>query len=142
MRLTAISILAALLAACGDPLVMIPGGKLAGEEADAPAQWVDVPDTIQLETRTGNPYSINIWSVGIGSDLYVATGEDGTTWSNYVEADPAVRVRIDGSIYRLTARPVIHPSERAAVAAAYTEKYELDVDDNWLKSGIIFRLDR
>ncbi len=134
--------LIALCAACSDPMVMIPGGKLDGTDTAAPALWSGIPNTIQLETRPDDPYSINIWGVGIGEHLYIATGEDGTTWSAFIEADPAVRVRIGDNIYTLQGALVSDAAERAAVASAYAKKYELELDDNWVDTGLIFRLNR
>ncbi len=127
---------------CSEPLVTIPGGQLTGGDREPPATWSDVPGTVQLETRPRDPYSINIWGVGIGSDLYVATGDDGTKWSAFIEQDPRVRVRIDGDLYRLEARLVHEDEERRWVAQAYADKYDVDPEDGWVASGMIFRLER
>ena len=131
------------VAGCGEPLVTIPGGELAGAERDAPAQWRGVPDTIQLETRPSDPYSINIWGVGIAEHLYVATGTDGANWTPFIESDPSVRVRVEGDLYRLRASLVEDGDERARVATAFYEKYDLDPNEGWVADGgMIFRLDR
>ena len=130
------------LAACSEPFVTIPGGELVGESLSPPADWSDVPDTIQLETRPENPYSINIWSVGVGHDLYVATGAGGATWTGFIDADDNVRVRLHDRIYRLQAVTVDDSAERERVAVAYAEKYEVDPGDGWVIEGMIIRLDR
>ncbi len=130
------------LAACSEPFATIPGGQLAGELGDAPIAWNDVPKTVQLETRPTDPYSINIWSVGIGADLYVATSADGTTWSGFIAEDRSVKVRLSRRLYPLHAARVDDPAERARVAAAYLAKYDVDEDDGWVVQGLIFRLDR
>ena len=131
------------VAGCGEPLVTIPGGELAGMERDAPAQWSGVPDTIQLETRPSDPYSINIWGVGIDEHLYVATGTDGANWTPFIASDPRVRVRVEEDLYRLRANLVDDPDERARVAAAFEAKYDLDPNDGWVADGgMIFRLER
>ena len=130
------------LAACGEPFVTIPGGKLAGQSLDPPVEWSEVPDTIQMEMRPADPYSINIWSVGVGSDLYVATGADGTTWTGFLEADNSVRVRLQDVVYTLKASEVRDTEERDRVADAYAEKYEVDPGDGWVIRGMIIRLDR
>ncbi len=142
MRSLAVVVLVAQLVGCGDPLSTIPGGKLAGETTAAPAIWTDLPEIIQVETRPSDPYSINIWGVGIERDLYIATGTDGTTWTGFIKDDPHVRVRIDASMYELLAMSVTDSTERNKVVSAYSDKYELDRDDNWVKTGLIFRLDR
>lgn len=141
-RLTITFTLAVLLASCGgEPMVMIPGGKLAGEVSEPAATW-NVPEVIQVETRPSDPYSINIWGVGIGPDLYIATSGDGTTWSGYVNEDPSVRVRVGETLHALTAVTVTDPEERARVSAAFVTKYEVDADDNWVEKGLILRFDR
>jgi len=130
------------LAACSEPFVTIPGGELAGQLLDPPVEWSDVPDTIHLEPRPEKPYSINIWSVGLGPDLYVATGASGTAWTGYLETDNKVRVRFNESIYSLYAAEVQDAEERHRVANAYAEKYEVDAGDGWVIEGMIIRLDR
>jgi hypothetical protein len=101
-----------------------------------------VPETVQLETRPAKPYSVNIWALAVGRHLYVATSAEGTTWSSFIENDPKVRVRMDESIYELTATSVFDLDERRRVAAAYVTKYDVDPEDNWVAEGLILRLDR
>lgn len=130
------------LAACSEPFVTIPGGELNGQSVDPPVEWGEVPDTVQMEMRPHDPYSINIWSVGVGADLYVATSADGTTWTGYLESDNSVRVRMHDGIYSLKASEVRDAEERDRVAEAYAEKYEVDPGDGWVIRGMIIRLDR
>ena len=130
------------MAGCGEPFVTIPGGELSGRTLDPPTEWGEVPDTIQIETRPADPYSINIWSVGLGADLYVATGDDGTTWTGHLEEDNSVRVRLHDRIYALEAAAVHDAAERDRVARAYAEKYEVDPGGGWVVQGMIIRLDR
>ena len=138
-----ILVVAGLLVVSGcEPFSSIPGGELAGVVQDAPAQWSEVPETIQLETRPSDPYSINIWGVGLEEHLYVATASDESNWVPFIESDPSVRVRVDGDLYRLRASLVEDPDERARVAAAYDEKYEVDRNEGWVVRAMIFRLDR
>ncbi len=143
MRRT-LTVLACTLAAagCSDPFVTIPGGELSGQVLDPPEVWADVPDTIQLETRSADPYSINIWSVGVGSDLYVATGAEGTSWTEFIRQDANVRVRMGTGLYRLQATVVDESETRRQVARAYSDKYEVDPQDGWVAQGMIIRLDR
>ncbi len=132
------------LTACSEPFIVFSGGSLSGEEVLAPADWSELEsiDTMQLETRPADPYSVNIWATGIGRDLYVGTGPDGTRWSEYMTEDPKVRFRVNDTVYRLLARPVTDPEERQRVARAYVDKYDLDTDENWVMDALIFRLDR
>lgn len=89
------------------------------------------------------PYSINIWSVGKGENLYIATSEGGTRWSKILErGDTDVRVRFDTAIFELKASKVTDGVEREAVNQAYIAKYDLDTEGDWVETGRIFRFDR
>ncbi len=143
MRILCLIVLATLFVSCSNPVAVIPGGELSGQTQTPPPDWTDVPKIIQVETRPADPYSINIWSVGIGRDLYIATGTDGTTWSEFIGTNSKVRARIGSSLYKLNATSVNDPQERSVVVDAYLLKYgDLDSEDNWVETGLIFRLDR
>jgi len=136
-------ILLMLIAGCGDPISMLPGGALKGEPTTAPADWSSLASikTIQVELRPDDPYSHNIWGVGIGPDLYIATGAGGTRWTPFVAADPRVKVRVGTALYDLVAVPVTDAAERARVSQAYAQKYELKPEDQ-KGDELVFRLDR
>lgn len=138
--------LAALLslAGCEEPFIVFAGGELSGDVASPPENWSAFAemDTVQLETQPADPYSINIWIAAVEDDLYVATGDDGTNWTQHIEADPSVRVRAGSTIYELEARLVNSAGEQARVSKAYVDKYDLDESDNWVMQGMIFRLDQ
>jgi hypothetical protein len=133
-----------LLAGCEEPFIVFAGGELTGEVVPAPEDWSSIEqiDTVQLETQPDDPYSVNIWVAAVGADLYVATGADGTSWSEHIAEGNAVRVRAETEIFELEAYQVFDASERARVAKAYVDKYDLDETDNWVMKGMIFRLDR
>jgi len=144
-RSAALAMLLALCCCgCAEPFIVLSGGTLSGEEAPPPEDWTMLAEVevVQLETHAGEPYSVNLWAVGLDDDLYVATGEDGTRWSEYLAEEDDVRVRIEGVIYELEAVPVYDMAERRAVAAAYVRKYDLDHDDSWVERGLLWRLDR
>jgi hypothetical protein len=132
------------LAGCSEPFIVFSGGELSGQVAVAPEDWSELQDeeTFQLETRPDDPYSVNIWAVGIGGDAYIGTGPDGTRWTDYIDADPRVRLRVGDTLYPLLAHPVDDTRERREVASAYAEKYDMDRDENWLKDALVYRLDR
>lgn len=112
------------LLGCG-PTLLIPGGELSGPVEAVPADWSasDEISTIQLETRPSNPYSVNIWAVGLGDRLYVHAGANRSRWVENMEADPNVRVRLAGKLYPLVATRVVDAAEFAAFADAYQKKY-------------------
>ena len=134
----------ATLSGCAEPFIVMAGGQLSGEVTDPPADWSEFNDEeiIQLETRPEDPYSVNIWMIASGPDLYVATGDDPTRWSNILDENPDVRVRIRGRIYELEAYRVEDVEEKTAIGAEYVRKYDVDDDDNWVEEGQLFRLDR
>ncbi len=125
-------------------MVMLPGGVLEGLEQRPPAEWTDVPDTVQVEFRPAtDPYSINIWAVGIGRDVYIATGRDGTRWTEMLKEDASVRLRIEGRIFApLRAVPVSNDEERTRVRNRYIEKYDVEPDSSMLDGALVYRLDR
>lgn len=143
IRLLMILIALTSLAGCSEPFIVFAGGELSGEERPPPDDWSALADeeTFQIETRPDDPYSVNIWAVGIGPHVYIGTGPDGTHWSEYVDQDPRVRLRVGQTLYRLKAVPVTEREERRRVARAYAEKYELDPEENWVKEALVYRLD-
>ena len=130
------------LAGCGEPLGPFAGGALSGREAPAPAVWEAVPDTVQLEVRPTDPYSVNIWAVGVGAALYVAGEPEGKNWIAYIRADGNVRARLGEAVYSLAATEVDGAHERAEVVAAYVAKYQEDPAGglSFVADGAIFRL--
>jgi hypothetical protein len=132
------------LTGCSEPFIVFAGGELSGHVETAPDDWsaLGSEETFQLEVRPDDPYSVNIWAVGIDRDAYIGTGPDGTNWSEYLQQDPRVRLRVGETLYPLLARPVTEREERRRVAGAYAEKYGLDSDENWVKDALVFRLDR
>ena len=139
-----LGIVALAMMGCTEPFITLPGEKLPGDVADPPEDWSAIKDVqvIQLETRPDDPYSVNVWLAALGSNLYIATGTDGTNWTVHLLQNKQVRVRIEGIIYLLEAIAVKDPAERERVVLEYVRKHELDKGDNWVVKGQIFRLDR
>ncbi len=113
-----------LLLACG-PTLLLPGGALSGTPSTPPDDWawIEAVSTIQLETRPEDPYSVNIWVVGMGQNLYVHAGANRAAWVENMEANAAVRVRIDEKIYALSAMRVEDQKEFDVFSDAYEAKY-------------------
>ena len=86
--------LTASLSGCGGPFVLLPGGALEGETAPIPGSWAftDEVDTVQLETRPADPYSVNIWVIALDENLYVHAGANRAAWVEHMESDPKVRL--------------------------------------------------
>jgi len=128
--------------ACGGPLVMIPGGELSGPVEAVPDSWAfsDAHEDVQLETRPADPYSVNVWGVAAGDAFYVA-GSNENRWAGHIAANPAVRVRIDGTIYELAATPTDEAAELEAFLAAVKKKYDWEPDDEQRAGATLFRLE-
>ena len=101
-----------LLAGCGGPFLVFPGGRLSGEEVSEPVEdWSFVTDRfVDLETRPDDPYSVELNYFVVDGKLYLDPAE-GRAWLDHMREDPRVRVRFDGKIYPLKATLVGGPGE-------------------------------
>lgn len=122
-RLAAMLVLPLLLG-CG-PTLLLPGGALGDTSSTPPRDWTwtDEVSTIQLETRPEDPYSVNLWVVGIAQKLYVHAGANRSNWVENIESDAAVRVQIDEQIFELVAIRVEDQAEFDVFSDAYEKKY-------------------
>ena len=127
--------------ACG-PLVMIPGGELSGDVTPPPADWAftDAVDTIQLETRPADPYSVNLWGVAASGHFYVAAGDAESEWARHIADDPNVRLRVNDAVYELRATRTEDPAELDAFLAAATAKYDFEPTPEQRAEAALFRL--
>ena len=143
--------LALLALACG-PIGPFSSGQLKGELQSGPvAGWtfLDSEETVQLETRPDDPYSINIWIGRHDGKPYIVTslilGEEEPSqraWVQQVEKDPRVRIRVAGKLYERRAVRVSDPDEAETVRAKLMAKYEVESeDDGRTGRAWIFRLD-
>jgi len=143
---TVVFVLALLLTAscagCGGPFVLFPGGALEGPTVATPDGWsfTDDVDTVQLETRPDDPYSVNIWVIAIDEHLYVHAGANRATWVENMEADPNVRVRVNDSIYELAASRVDSQEEFDRFSDAYEKKYGRRPGNESATEAYLFRL--
>ena len=102
------------LVSCTGPFLAIPGGRLSGTEAPQPVtDWsaFDAP-ILALEVRPDDPYSVELRGYVVDGKLYLDPAE-GRRWLDYLRADPNVRVRIDGRVYRMRAVLAARPGEMA-----------------------------
>ena len=135
--------LTAAIAGCGDPFVLLPGGALEGSTVPTPESWSFTDDvkTIQLETLPGDPYSVNIWVIALGENLYVHAGANRATWVENMEADPNVRLRVNDSIYELVASRVDDQDEFDRFSDAYERKYGRRPRNEDVTEAYLFRLE-
>ena len=127
--------------ACG-PTLLLPGGALGGQTSTPPSDWAwtDEISTIQLETRPEDPYSVNLWAVGIDQKLYVHAGVNYSAWVENIEGNSAVRVRIDEKIYELAASRVEDQTEFDVFSDAYENKYGLRPWNEKVNEAYLFYL--
>jgi len=130
------------IAGCGRPFVLLPGGALEGTTVAIPESWAftEAVKTVQLETRPAEPYSVNIWVIALGGDLYVHAGASRSAWVENIEADPAVRLRVNDSVYALSAARVDAQDEFDRFSAAYEKKYGRRPRNENVREAYLFRL--
>lgn len=127
---------------CSNPWLLMPGGALEGKSSPTPESWsfTDDVETVQLETRPADPYSVNIWVIALGESLYVHAGANRSTWVEYIEADPNVRLRVNDSIYELSASRVDAQGEFDRFSDAYEKKYGRRPRNENVGEAYLFRL--
>ncbi|MBW2389479.1 MAG: hypothetical protein JRG89_13730 [Deltaproteobacteria bacterium] len=131
-----------LVAGCG-PFLLLPGGKLDGVTTPPPDDWSfsDEVNTVQLETRAEDPYSVNLWAVGMGPRLYVHAGTNRSGWVEHMEANADVRVRVEDKLYDLRASRVDAQDEFTRFSDAYEAKYGLRPRNENVEEAYLFRLE-
>ena len=144
MRTAALLSLSLLALGC-QPIGPFPGGRLSGDLATAmPASWsfTDEEMTVQLETRPGAPYSVNLWGVGIGDRFYLASGRGGkSSWVHHIAEDPNVRLRVGHTIYELHAVRIPNETHRGPFLEALRRKYDWEPSARERDEAWLFRLD-
>lgn len=122
----------ALLAACDGPVGPLPGGRLRGEDAPCPVDWRErsTEREVELEVAPEAPRSVRIWNVVESGRLYVPGDflTPGKRWPHQVIADPRVRLRIAGELFRCEARRVSDPARIDTLRREAARKYALEPD--------------
>lgn len=143
-RMLVVAALAVGVLACG-PHGPIPGGSLPGEVVTTPVDdwsFAKGVETIAIETRPDDPYSVNVWFVSQGARLWVAAGGGGESkWAKNLVADPRVRLLIDGKLYERMAVPANDQSEQDEVLVLYQTKYDYKRDAEDEGKAVLFRMD-
>jgi hypothetical protein len=133
------------ICACSAPVGPIAGGALEGEPANWPDEWsfTDSTENVLLQTRPDDPYSVTIWTVTSGENIYVAAVDQKSKWVKNIEQNPNVIISIEGKLYDARAIVVTGTEESKLVSQAYLEKYEFDSAESFdEEDGIVFRLNR
>jgi len=140
----ALALFAFLTLACG-PHGPLPGGRLDGEIVTAPVDdwsFASALETISVETRPDDPYSVNVWFVSQGPRLWVAAGSGETAkWAQNLLADPRARLRIEGKLYERAAVRTTDQAEQDEVLVLYKTKYDFERDPGDETKAVLFRMD-
>lgn len=85
-----------------DPIFMLAGKHLNGEEATYPADWSFTNDypTIFVESRPDDPHSVTT-SCWLHEETLYIPAQSGSTksWTHYVLEDPRVRIKVGDTVY-------------------------------------------
>lgn len=119
-----------------DPIAIIPGKRLSGEEKNYPVDWAFSNEhmTIAVESRPDDPHSVTTLCFIHEGNLYV-TAQSGSTkkWTQYVSNNPLVRIKIGEDVYPVRATRVLDigiEDVAASVAHKYTQFADRDPDES------------
>ncbi len=108
-----------------DPIGILAGKRVTGEEMAYPADWSFSNDhmLMAVETRPGNEHSVTTIGFIHKGDLHIPA-RDGAekTWPTYVASNPMVRIKVGDSVYPAKLNRVMQP-DREAMLASMAEKY-------------------
>ena len=139
-----LAMIAMLVATGCEPTFVFAGGELSGTERPMPADWGFTKDfdTVQIETRPNDPYSVNVWGVSVSQSFYVAASDAGDAeWAQAIEAEPQVRLRVGDQIFPLLAKRTEDLQELADVTDAYIDKYGGERERSFIRHAWVFRLE-
>ena len=135
----------------GNPIGPFAGGALSAPQAGQPYtafEEIAGVDTVFLETRPQDPYSVQTWVISVQDQLYVPTslimGDEAEqrTWVQNLLANPELRVQIGAQVYPMIAERVVDADQHRMVLEAFQQKYasELPEIDDHAANGWIFQL--
>ena len=110
-----------------EPLAIIPGGRLSGEEVMGPVtdwSFTQQYPTVTLEVRPSDPYSVNTSSLLYDGVLYVPSGRGGEgRWAQMLLQDSTMRLRVGHKLYQVRATRVENPTLLGALYEVWEQKY-------------------
>lgn len=134
-------LMAFLVMGCAEYLPM-SGGALEGRVVPLPQSLDQIVEDniIQLETRAGDAYSVNLWVVEVANHLYVFAGDNKANWVEDIEQNSNVRLRSGDEIYELAAVRVNDPEMFAAFSKAWEAKYGNRPQNESVEETYLYRL--
>ncbi len=118
-----------------DPIMMISGKGLSGEEFPYPDDWrfSDSDLTVAVETRIDDPHSVTTLAFVHEGQLHIpAQSGSSKRWPQYVLADPRIRIKTAGKIFRARAErvePLDIRDYRDSLALKYSEMADRAPED-------------
>ena len=118
-----------------DPIFMVSGQRLSGDERPYPSDWSMCNDhqTVAVETRLDDPHSVTtLCCVHDGALVIPAMNGSEKEWPAHVVRDPRVRVKIGEHVYPAQAERTTDVSLEdlvASVAAKYPQIAEQNPAD-------------
>ena len=85
-----------------DPIFLIAGKQLSGNEVGYPSDWTftDKHMTVFVESRPEDPHSVTTSCWVHEGELYIpAQSASSKSWTHYVLDDPSVRIKVGDKIY-------------------------------------------
>ncbi len=139
-RLTSLIVVLILTGCSG--YIPFSSNQLNGVVTQTPTSWSEVAAAkiIQLETQPEDPYSVNLWVIGMDAYLYVHAGDNLAAWVEHIQINPDVRLGYDGKIYELMATRVEDEDEFARFIPIYAEKYGNPPRNSNLSEIYLYRL--
>ena len=102
MAVAAILLFAAAYPFRADPIAMLSGKQLSGEEKAYPADWAFAREhmLVKVESNPDDPHSVTTTHVIVDGKLHIPAQKGHTKeWPGIVAADPRVRIKIGEDIY-------------------------------------------
>lgn len=115
-----------------DPVFILAGKRVSGDEATYPADWSFTNDypTIFVESRPDDPHSVTTSCWLHEGALYIPAQSGSTkSWTHYVLDDPRVRIKVGDTVY-LARLDRVGEDRIPRLVASRAEKYPPAVDSN------------
>jgi hypothetical protein len=142
MRKWTTSVLLSLLVTGCAEYLPISSGALEGTVLPLPRSLDSITQKkiIQLETRTSEAYSVNLWVVEVSGYLHVFAGDNKATWVENMEQNSNVRLRSGDEIFELEAVRVNDPEIFEFFAQAWQAKYGNRPQNESVEQTYLYRL--
>jgi hypothetical protein len=129
-----VALLGLALLGCIEPSDRRPGTRLSGALAELPSDWsfTDAVPEIAVEVHgfLGLPHSVTIWCATLDGGLFIgARAPETKRWPAWADADPDVRLKIDGKLYEVRLTPLGDAETISRLQAAFAKKYAISAPD-------------